>query len=475
MKKVFKSLALIPRGLKYKLLIIFSLMSIIPILTLLYIIYSYIFSATYIVGNLTLVISLSIAIAVLGFVLAGTIITPIIKMARDARGLLSGQSVSEFVVEREDEIGDLGKSLNLLTDHLNKNMNELKTYEQKIRKINMEINKKVLALSTLFQVGNIMSSSEDLDTILQFIVDKAQELLKGEKAFLMLLDLTGNAISVRASHNVKNEDIDKYAAEIKNDVLGKILGQNKPLIVDDAHRAGSDVLKNIMSSCELENIIIVPITMMAKSIGLIASGNNFGNFLYEEDDKELINIFAKQASIAFENDVLLKKTEELNFRDELTGLYNINYLRMKLAEEIQRAVVYQRPCSFVLIEVDDFKNFYSEYGGIVGDGVIKKMAKILEGRVEQVDRVVRFSDEQFAIVCPEKNKMEASEIAENIRKEIEKFDFSYGADRALKRKFTVSVGVSANPLDGVNSEELIAKARQRLEHAKTEGKNRVAV
>lgn len=473
MRKFFNSLALVPRGLKYKLLIIFSLMSIIPILTLLYIIYAYIFSIPYIVGNLTLLIALTVAIAVLGFILAGTIIAPIIKMARNARGLIEGEIVSEFAAGREDEIGELGQSLNLLTSRLNKNMNELKTYEQKIREINTGINKKVLALSTLFQVGNIMSSSVDLNAVLQFIVDKMHELLKSEKTFLMLNDSSGTKLLVRASHNVNAQDLDKCGVKIKEDILGKFLVENKPLIVDYTHESAGGALKNFMSKCELKNIIVVPVTMRAKPIGLIACGNNFGGFSYEEDDKELMNIFAKQVSIAFENDVLLKKTEELSVRDDLTGLYNVNYLKTKLEEEIQRAVAYQRPCSFILLEADDFKNFYSEHGQIAGDAVIKKMAKILESKVERVDKVVRFSDNQFAVVCPEKNKMEASEIAENIRKEVEKFDFPYNTNKN-KTKITVSVGISANPLDGVTYDELVAKACQRLELAKSQGKNRVA-
>jgi len=63
-------------------------------------------------------------------------------LAKNARGLVEGQIVPELAVEREDEIGDLSASLNLLTSRLNKNMSELKSYEQRIREINMEINRK---------------------------------------------------------------------------------------------------------------------------------------------------------------------------------------------------------------------------------------------------------------------------------------------------------------------------------------------
>jgi diguanylate cyclase (GGDEF)-like protein len=472
MKKFFKSLALVPRGLRYKLIIIFCLMSIIPILALLYIISTYVFPITETIGNLMLTIGLSIFIAILGFILAGSIINPIIKMAKNARGLVEGELVSELPTEeREDEIGDLSTSLNLLTSRLNRNMSELKNYEQKIREINMEINKKILALSTLFQVGNIMSSAADLNVILQFIVEKAYELIGSEKAFLMLIDIQTNELVVKAVRNIKTEDVDKMRVRVTGGALGKIVEENKTFVVDASHKPPGN-LRDFLTKYELKNVIIAPIIMRLKPIGLIACGNNLNGFSYHEDDIELINIFAKQASIAVENDMLLAKTEELAIKDDLTGLYNINYLKTRLEEEIQRAIAYQRPCSFILIDIDDFKIYDEKNGKVAAEAVLRKIAQILEKNIEQVDRVARYADEEFAIICPEKNKMEALSIAENIRKEIENFNFPH-AESQPKRKITISVGVSANPLDGITPDELIATAYKRLKQAKVEGKNKV--
>jgi len=71
---------------------------------------------------------------------------------------------------------------------------------------------------------------------------------------------------------------------------------------------------------------------------------------------------------------------------------------------------------------------------------------------------------------PEKNKRQAQEIAEDIRKKIEA-GFNQEAD-SIKR-ITVSGGIGENPLDGVSSEELIAKAHESLDYAKHQGKNRI--
>ena len=474
MKRFFKSLALVPRGLKYKMLIIFCLTSIVPILALLYIISTYVFPITSTLGNLMLAIGLSIFIAVLGFVLATNMINSIVKMAKDVRGLANGQTIIPGMeTEREDEIGDLGKSLNLLNSRLNQNMGELKSYEQKIREINMEINKKVLALSTLFQIGNIISSTADLNVILQFIIEKAYGLVKSDKAFLMLMEDESKEFVVKAMHNIKTEDVDNIKAKAGEGAFGKIVTANKTFIVDASHKPPDD-FRNFLSKHALKNIIMVPVIMRLKPIGLIACGNSFNDFSYEKDDIELMGVFAKQASIAFENDKLLQKTEELSVKDDLTGLYNINYFRTRFEEEIQRATAYQRPCSLILMGIDGFKNYYAKNGEIAGSAVVKKIAQILENSVEQVDRVARFSDNGFAIICPEKNKVEALALAENIRKEIEKFKFPH-VEGQPGGKITISAGISANPLDGISPNELTNKASERLEQAKAEGKNKVII
>ncbi|MFH1856315.1 MAG: diguanylate cyclase [Candidatus Omnitrophota bacterium] len=472
MQRFFKSLALIPRGLKYKLSLVFSVMSLIPILALLYIIFAYVFSLPEIVGNRTLVILLSILISFFGFVLAGNIIAPIIKMAKDAHGVANGKIISEITVDaaREDEIGQLGVSLNVITSRLHKNMNELRNYENKIRLINMEINKKILILSSLFQISNIISSGSDLKVILQFIIDKLHELIKSEKTFLMLIDSASHELVVKASCKLSVEDIESMQTNIDSGILGKIIFERKTIIIDSSFSLDEN-LTAFVSKNKLKNMIIVPIILRLKNIGLLVCGNNNKDFVYESDDIEVLNVFIKQIAIAFENDFLLNRTKALTTKDELTGIYNINYFNVRFPEEIQRAITYQRPCSLILIDIDDFKQVSGTHGENTVNTVLKKIALILESATGEIDKIIRFGDDEFAVICPEKNKMEALAIAETVRKEIEKTDFLQAKDKF--KPITISAGISANPLDGIVLDEIVGVARRRLERAKTEGKNKV--
>jgi diguanylate cyclase (GGDEF)-like protein len=142
-----------------------------------------------------------------------------------------------------------------------------------------------------------------------------------------------------------------------------------------------------------------------------------------------------------------------------------------LDEEIKRAILLQRPCSFVLVNIDNFKIYRDRQGELASESTLKKIARILEENGTEIDRVGRFGGDEFALILPEKNKKEATLIAEEVRRRIEESIFP--GDKTSMVKLTVSAGVSENPIDGINAGELVDKATQSLKQAKVQGKNKV--
>src|SRR3989338_8062441 len=113
-------------------------------------------------------------------------------------------------------------------------------------------------------------------------------------------------------------------------------------------------------------------------------------------------------TIAIENDLLMKKTEELTITDDLTDLYNKAYIMSRLEEEIKRAIFYQRPCSFIIFNIDNFKAFREANGELVGEEVIKKVAKFIKDNADPIGKVARIGGDEFAMLLPEKNKRGAT-------------------------------------------------------------------
>ncbi len=166
---------------------------------------------------------------------------------------------------------------------------------------------------------------------------------------------------------------------------------------------------------------------------------------------------------------LLDKVDKLTLKDKLTGLYNASYIRERLNEEIQRAIHYQRPCSFVYFVIDDFDQFTLINGAAAAESVLKSMANILNAELSEFDRAARIQKGEFGIIFFDKNKKKAIEFTQGILRSISKSSFvKFGGG-----EMTLSIGLSENPLDGVTAHDLYTKAQDRSKASAQKGKNQI--
>lgn len=466
----FKKMSIVPKGLRYKLIMAFSLMSVIPIMACAYIIFSNFFPSGSELISILVVVCISVIIAFLGLVLARGLVDPVIDMAIEAKMIASGEFTREVSVSSHDEIGILGESINSMTQKIRMNLDELKSFGQRTKELNIEIHKKVLALSSLLQIGDLVSSgSTELDAILELSVQKVAMLFDGGFCvFYMIPKEESNEFLPKASSNVHEEGLLDVVVRKGAGFLGKVV-QNKNMVIIDRSTKITREIEEFKVSHNIKNMVMVPIFSGNKDYGLFAVGNRQEDYRYKADDLDLIKIFSKQITIAIENDIWIKKTEEFSIKDDLTDLYNKNYILSRLDEEIRRSIFYQRPCSFLVFNIDNFKALRDAQGELVAEEVIKKLAKIMKDNTTPVGKAARIGGDEFAMLLPEKNKRQAAEIAEELRKKIESTNFS----RDGKLMITVSGGVSENPIDGSTQDELFKKAMEAVRSAKTLGKNRV--
>jgi len=352
-----------------------------------------------------------------------------------------------------------------MTQKIKENIEELKNYGEKTKLINMEINRKVLALSGLLQVGNLIASSNDLLRVLNFILQKISELENDSCSFIMLPDSASGELKIFSHSNIEKGGPEKLVLKKEDLITGM-------LIMDKSLRPKSTTANKIIDALNLKNIAILPIFVSRRPYGMLVLGNTEEGFLFKEDEKELLRIFVKQITIAIENDILIKKAKELAVKDELTGLYNESFIHARLDEEIKRACLYQRPCGYLLIDIDNFKDFHERFGESKAEALLKSLGGMLNSSVTAVDKVGRLSADRFAIIVPEKNKKQVANVAEEIRKKVES---GLAKLMEIRGKLTVSIGVSENPIDGVSADELMKKAEELIRSAKSLGKNRVVV
>lgn len=165
-------------------------------------------------------------------------------------------------------------------------------------------------------------------------------------------------------------------------------------------------------------------------------------------------------------------------QDELTGLYLMRYVSTFLERAINYARTFRKPFAVLLIDFDDFRPLNETYGYRTGDGVLQRVAGVVQGAIHTQahpipDIAGRFSEDQFIVLLSSCNLAAATfGVAEKIRKAVEELVFEVG-----DKKFhtTISLGVSILKPGEKNSEKIMARARQALLKAKTTGKNQTCI
>lgn len=459
-----KRLSLASRGLRYKLRVAFSLMSIIPLLVCIYLFlyYSpYIAKVPFSSAQVALSVFISIIIAFIGFWVAKQIVDPIVEMSNEARSIAKGEFTKTIDVYREDEIGELGNALNQLTRRIRDNMDELRNYGERTKEINSEINKRVVVLSGLLQISNLITQGASLKEVFDISVSKLAQLKNATWVLLVIKDQTEKfkissqyGIAGQLQEVLLNEGIIKIFDSV-------LLNRNGWVINRELETPEAQLIKQLLG---VPDVIFIPVFRHAKIMGFLGIGSADLDKEYDNDDLELLGIFSKQISIAVENDYLTNRLVKLEIKDTLTGLYNKNFIINRLDEEIKRAMIYQRPCAFLLFSIDRFNEIFSSFGQLSGEQMLKRISKILEESCSEIDRVARYGDYDFAVVLPEKNKKQSVILAEDIRRKINEV-FSSEQE---KNKLTISGAVTENPIDGASAKDLVEKAEKLLAQAREE-------
>ncbi|MBA2654575.1 MAG: diguanylate cyclase [Gammaproteobacteria bacterium] len=159
----------------------------------------------------------------------------------------------------------------------------------------------------------------------------------------------------------------------------------------------------------------------------------------------------------------------LMLKDSLTGLFNHTNILKQLEMELLRAQRQKQICSFVMLDIDHFKQINDTYGHLVGDRVLKTLSLTLQQRLRRTDIIGRYGGEEFALVLPGTPYEDALKICENLK---EKFiELQRGIE---KQQFlvTFSGGIATAPPHKTTL-ELIERADEALYKAKHAGRNRV--
>ncbi len=199
-------------------------------------------------------------------------------------------------------------------------------------------------------------------------------------------------------------------------------------------------------------------------------------FLYlkglREEDKENFSVFLNQLTLVLRRSSLYERLQELAITDSLTGLFSRRYMLERSEDELRRSKKFNLDFSLLLADIDHFKSYNDRYGHLVGDQILRNLGRIIKTNIRLIDLAARFGGEEFLILLPETDKIQAVNAGERIRKAIE-IEKIKAYDEILN--VSCSFGVAGFPQDSSELADLVDKADFALYQAKKEGRNRVCM
>ncbi len=118
-----------------------------------------------------------------------------------------------------------------------------------------------------------------------------------------------------------------------------------------------------------------------------------------------------------------------------------------------------------MVDVDDFKNINDTYGHSVGDQVLISISHTLKSKLKKGEIIGRLGGEEFLLLLKDSNLKSASKLAEELRKEIERFNID-----TINKPITISLGIYQTQ-DGDSIDDVLVEVDKCLYKAKNLGKN----
>ena len=153
-------------------------------------------------------------------------------------------------------------------------------------------------------------------------------------------------------------------------------------------------------------------------------------------------------------------------RDALTGLYNRSHFETVSTELLTGGTLSSSAILFV--DIDDFKQVNDTLGHVIGDDVIRCIAKRILGTFRHTDIVARYGGDEFVVFV---NEISRGELNKRLQQLCDGFHFPY-RNETVEYPISGSIGVAMFPEDGSNYLELLNHADAALYAAKQQGKNR---
>jgi len=401
-------------------------------------------------GVLVLALVVTSALALL---LARHLTQPLEELTAGALAIAEGRFDHRIPVRSRDEVGQLSVVFNEMSDRLAQTYNQLSSSRDQLQR-------------AVRRVGETLRSTHDLNQMFGSILNTAADAVQADAATLWRFTPTRDALQPAQTVGVDGRS--KEVVEVGEGVVGFVAERAQPVLLP-----ASGGPRASRKEPAFPATIAVPIYSEDRIAAVLAVHRRDENHLFGGEDLDTILFLAEQGGVAIENVLLHEEAQRLSLTDGLTGTWNRRYFQMQFRQVLATATRFDRPFSFLMLDLDHFKQTNDTYGHQRGDAILIEFSRRVKKALREVDTFARYGGEEFIVLLPETDEVGALTTGEKIREAIRSQPFASLGEEPVP--VTVSIGVASYPAHGDSFQVLVEAADRALYAAKQAGRDRVMV
>jgi diguanylate cyclase (GGDEF)-like protein len=327
-------------------------------------------------------------------------------------------------------------------------------------------------LSIFHDVAKALTSSLDLDTILETIMQKMAAYFEPATWALIMLE-EGNgepyyAVPVQPEFELINE----VRLKTGESLAGWVIANDEALVVPDCRTDPridpSSLHPEISQRCP---VVSVPVHTRRRMLGVMQL-MNIDPDVYAQNEP-FLRAIADYAAIAIENARSVQRIQELSITDDCTRLYNQRHLFTVLDEEVHRSARFGYEFSLLFLDLDHFKQVNDQYGHLVGSKLIGMVGHSLRENLRLIDAAFRYGGDEFAILLPQTSRDAGLFVARRIARVFHNTNWT--PEDGISIQLRASIGIAAYPHDATTPSEIVQRADELMYQVKQSGRDNIAV